>query len=102
MDASDELQRLDDDLASGRLDATTYRRRRDELTARRREEEAAARAPAREAPASIAEGATPDRGAADPAVSTVTGGPGPDPAGSAGPPRLSAASIAPSGAACGP
>lgn len=43
VDDGEELQRLDDDLADGRLDATSYRRRRDELIVRRREEEAAAR-----------------------------------------------------------
>ncbi len=44
MDAGDELQRLDDDLAAGRLDATSYRRRRDELISRRRGEEVTPRA----------------------------------------------------------
>ncbi len=40
VEASEELQRLDADLAAGRVDATSYRRRRDVLIARRREEAA--------------------------------------------------------------
>jgi hypothetical protein len=72
VDASDELQRLDDDLAAGRVDATSYRRRRDELIVRRREEEAAARATG---PSAVGAVEVPTTGAVDPAPGSAGTGP---------------------------